>query len=364
MKVRPQVSIGTAAPLLSQLLAAAGVLFASALPASAQPPGTAFETRVGGQSLTLVRTDERQFWLESDATGRRRLELPASAEIRSLTASSASWFAAGIDRDGPTPALLLLRGSGVHRERLRPPATGGPMLSTPVMVAGREGLRGLLWLEGQRFDALAVKAARFGPEGFGAVETLAAPGPGSQTALTATALDDGGMLAAWAGFDGEDDEVFWSRSRRRSWSAPARVGNDDRVPDITPSLVAVAGGALLSWSAYDGHDYRIMLARFEHGTWSTPHVVGERGSVLPSWAPGAETPLLIYKTARPRTWTMLAVAADATPGARVSLPLASNLRPLVARSGDQLTLHWPGAAGRLPPTRLELKPLAAPIKGQ
>ncbi|HEX5760898.1 MAG TPA: hypothetical protein VF121_17045, partial [Thermoanaerobaculia bacterium] len=143
-------------------------------------------------------------------------------------------------------------------------------------------LAGLAWLEGADGRSLAVRFARWDGERWARPRTVAAPGPGSQTALAAARLADASWLLAWSRFDGADDEVVWSRSagpEGESWSAPRRIAQDNAVPDVTPALTAVAGGgAVAAWSRYDGEDYRVVTARFDGRGWSAPRAVGPAGS--------------------------------------------------------------------------------------
>lgn len=42
------------------------------------------------------------------------------------------------------------------------------------------------------------------------------------------------------------------------------MADDNRVPGITPDLVATTGGALIAWSRYHlGDGYRVHLSRFD-----------------------------------------------------------------------------------------------------
>lgn len=352
-------------PFLRRTLAAA-VVAALPLAASAQAPRDTMRTRVGDQTLTLIQQPTGQVSVVSSASGRHTLSLPARAYLSTLQGAGKHWYAAGVDENASPPRLLLLRGTDGRTTELATPETASPLLVNPVLVGDGETLGALLWLEGDRFDTLAVRVARVDGDGFGTPETIAPAGPGTQIALSAVQLADGSMLAAWSAFDGEDDEILWSRTTRRGWSAPARVEEDDAVPDVTPSLRALSAGALLTWSSYDGNDYRVRLARFEGGAWSTTETIGGKGSVQPTFADVSPVPVVIYKTAVPRTWTVLALggADDNRPRAKGSIPLETERRPLIDRSDDgHLSVHWPalehdaGPTAKRSATRLEMRPL-------
>lgn len=226
-----------------------------------------------------------------------------------------------------------------------PAAAVGARRSEPVPLLRGGELAGLAWLEGAAAERNSVRfAPRSGPQGWGEIEEVAAPGPGSQLALAGATLADGRWLLVWAGFDGEDDEILFSlRAPGGAWSAPARVDADDSLPDITPAVVAMDEGALVAWSGFDGDQYRVSVARFDGERFRAPHVVGPAGSVFPSFEPVTGAPLLVYRNASPRGWSVAEL--DRTGTARRTAFLAGDEReaPRVEREGDRLLLRWAGS---------------------
>lgn len=363
--VLPGRSARRLAPLLAALSMAVALAVALA-PAAAQTAPDAFALRLGSERATLSQNGAG-LWLARGGDQAASVALPAGFasagfELDDAASTVDHWLAAGVDRSGARPRLAVFRGAGSRLTAIAAPETTGSELMTPRLVAGDAGLRYLIWLEGDRFDALAVHAARFSGGRLQAAEVVAPPGPGTQIALTAALLADDSVLIAWAGYDGEDDEIWWSRSTRNGWSAPARAHDDDRVPDITPSLVATDAGALLAWSAYDGNDYRVMTARFAGGAFDPPRTIGEKGSVFPTFAAHTSLPLVLYKTALPRTWTVQALDASGRPHAKAQMALdpaaaMGNARPMVEQAGGTVTLRWPGA-GAPPSAKLALTAVA------
>ena len=193
-------------------------------------------------------------------------------------------------------------------------------------------------------------------EGWGAPVTVAAPGLGSQLALTGTVLEDGSWLVAWSSFDGTDDEILWSRRLpgTESWSAPQRLGADNAVPDITPALVATGQGALAVWSRYDEGQYRLFRARFSGDRFAAPEILAPGGTMHPSFLRVGTDPdalTLLYLHASPRSWGVMEVTADGTPGKRVLVPIATaaeRQRPILRRfDGGVLHLIWaPGETAK------------------
>ena len=217
----------------------------------------------------------------------------------------------------------------------------------------------MLWLEGEDRTSFGVRFAEWTGAGWSAPQTVAAPGPGSQLALTAARLADGTWLAAWSAFDGTDDEIVWSRrGRDGAWSPARRAAAGNEVPDVTPALTATRDGALLAWSRFEGGEYRVVVSRFRHGAWSKPELAGPAGSLFPSFepAPGGRV-WMLYRNAVPRGWTVAELDRNGRPVRRAAVesPTSAGERPVVQATGDGLALAWPGR-GEQRSTRWEKLP--------
>lgn len=217
------------------------------------------------------------------------------------------WVAAGV-RGGSK--LLLVRGEGEAAERIAVPEVGGAVAAAPVPLTSGGELLGLAWLAGDDPRSLSVRYARW--EGGGAIgswsepERVAAPGPGSQLALSGSVLRDGSTMLVWSRFDGTDDEIFWSRHDGRRWSPPARLAHDNRVPDVTPVVAPLGDGAVVAWSRFGQGTYHLTTARWSAAAgWSAAERIGPRGSVHPRLLAGEDGALLLYRDARRRGYEVL-----------------------------------------------------------
>jgi acyl-CoA thioesterase-1 len=250
------------------------------------------------------------------------LTLPPGARLESAAAIAGGWIAAGTvpDAAGRGSELLLLAGRATgaataQTTALAPPGGRiGRLLAEPLPLVDGGRLAGLAWLEGDDPRALGVRYAAWNGGAWSAPRTISEPGQGSQLALVAARLSGGSWLLAWSAFDGHDDEIVWSRGSNGAWTPPRRL-TDNRVPDITPALVAAGRGALIAWSQLAGDGYRLLVARFLDGSWSEPEVVAPGGSLYPSFepSPGAGRFRLLYRTAQPRGWAALELDAAGRP---------------------------------------------------
>jgi len=224
----------------------------------------------------------------------------------------------------------------------------------------RGGLEGLAWLEGADRQSYSVRYAAWDGLRWTEVSVVAEAAPGSQLALAGTGLADGSQLLVWSRFDGHDDEIFAARFANGSWSAAQPVSDDNAVPDITPTVVAVPGGALASWSRYDGREYRVVVAHFDGRIWSPPAWAGPVGATEPTLthpelgttgATGATAGKQIWLTfanAHPPGWGVL----ELDPAGRVlrqgSVATDLSARPaLAALASGGVRLRWATAQSDL-----------------
>jgi hypothetical protein len=314
------------------LTAAVGV------PLSAAASGLRLVTTGGAAELELAGGE------------RVAVALPAGGELSTVAAVEAGWVAAGTRRTENGTELVLAAGDGEGFSFLPLPLGRDVRLrQDPVPLVADAELAGLTWLEGEDERSLAVRFARWEREKWGAARTVVAAGPGTQIALSAAALADGSWLLAWSRFDGEDDEVVWSRSRGvegEAWSAPRRIAADNAVPDITPALLATSGGVLAAWSRYDGEHYRVVTAAFDGRKWSAPRTAGPAGSLYPTWeAAGGAALVLLTRTAVPRGWMAVEVDGSGRALRTAAVAVSGTERPAVEAAGDEATFRWLGSGG-------------------
>lgn len=296
---------------------------ALALPALAGGTADGLPSLVSGLGALRVATAGAELY---------RAPLPKDVEVTGLTPlAGGDWMAAGV-RGGST--LLLFRGGAGTAERVASPAAGGSFVARPAPLADGGRLLGLAWLAGPTARHLAVRFAAWEGGGWGPTETVAGPAPGSQLALRGTVLSDGSALLVWSAYDGQDDEIMWSRRQGGRWSDPARVAEDNRVPDITPAVAPLGDGALVAWSRYQDGQYRLVTARLGAGGWSRPEPAGPPGSLFPELTGEGRGLLLTYRDARAGDWTVLDLDAAARVRARAIVTGASAERePVVLGAG-------------------------------
>lgn len=300
--------------------------------------GGLYATQIAGRAL--LREPSGRFG---------ELDMPPGTVLRRLDALDGGWLAAGeISAPGVTDLLLLRAEAAATAPLPAPPNTADEPLRAgpaPLIEGGR--LAGLAWLEGPGVRRTAVWAASWSGHDWSRPELVSPAGPGTQIALAGAVLADGSWLLVWSAYDGEDDEIRWSRRVDGAWSEPALVHPPNGFPDITPALVATGRGALVAWSGYDGATYRVRLAAFESGGWRQIELAGAAGAVRPGLVPGEGGALLLFRTVVPSGWTLVELDERGTALRRATVATETTLRPGLAPAeelaeGDGWRFEWPG----------------------
>lgn len=313
------------------------------------------EPSAAAVQLVSSQGDHHLAWTDG-----RKMQLPVgrSAVVSPPRVDGEQWWVTAAERlpEAQQISLIAGRGEQVSRQIVVRDAAD-KVLFGPKPVVDAAGVQGVLWLEGTEIRQSAVRYARCRDDRCTAAKTLSPPGTGTQTALSVTVLADDSWLAVWTAYDGEDDEVLWSRFRPDAtqeggaWSTPLPIATGNRVPDITPQVLATPGGALVAWSRFDGRDYRVMVSRFDGlrladegrpatTTWSEPLQVGGRGTVYPEFLPTA-TPTLAYRQAVPGGWTLVRLDPLGHPIARAHWTTDEKQAPVVtALDEEAVSLQW------------------------
>jgi hypothetical protein len=313
----------------------------AALAAAAMPAA-------GASRLVLAASGEADLRLRLDAQGARvetaganvPLPLPAGGAVDAIVATRDGWIAAGSVPVVGGRELALWEGrteKAAAQPVPPPPGRRGALRSWPLPLVRDGELVGLAWLEGEAADRFGVWASAWDGHRWEAPVVVAGPGKGSQLALTGAVLADGTWALAWSAYDGEDDEILWSRRRDGRFTSPRPVAAGNAIPDVTPALRAAGDGALLTWSRYDGNDYRLVLSRLDGGRWQPPVWAAGAGTSFPRWQGDA----LVFRDAAAGAWVAANVDAldRLRPVAAVAAP--ADARPVLARDDGTVRLVFP-----------------------
>ncbi len=291
--------------------------------------------------LLWSRPGEARVEVEGKA---RSYDLADGELLTDIVKTRDGWVAAGRRRDEDgSSRLVVVTADNLGFRRLDRPASEDRVQVRPQLLVRDGRFDGITWLAGGSTGELSVRSRAWTGADWGPLETVSGPGPGSQTGLSVATLKDGESLLVWSAFDGNDDEIRYSLSNGNGWDAPRRLGPGNRVPDVTPTVIATRGGALAAWSRFDGSGYELMIARFRRGRWQPPRSLG--AGLFPSFHRMDGRLYLLHRTAEPRGWGVLEIDAGGDERRRSGFLATAPTRPSIAlRDGSGIDLHWPERA--------------------
>lgn len=74
---------------------------------------------------------------------------------------------------------------------------------------------------------------------------------------------------AWAGYDGNDDDIYYTFWNGNEWISPGKVNTDDDWPDTLPKLALnKEGSPELRWSGFNGSKYVQYFSTWDGSKWS------------------------------------------------------------------------------------------------
>ncbi len=242
----------------------------------------------------------------------RPVAVGAGDHLTQLVELGHGWAAAGVTRDEAGSSVFAVRGAGKSIERLPTLGRSAAVQLRPVLLEAAGELVGAAWLEGPTPRSMAVRYRPWNGLDWGPTETVAGPGPGSQTALAGVAPASRGPLLVWSRFDGQDDEIFWSRRSQSNqsvsqsgWSRPARVAPDNATPDVTPALTRVGSRVVLAWSRFQEGRFQVVTSALDGDSWQSARAVSRSGGLFPTLVTQGASARLLYRSPVPRGWGLV-----------------------------------------------------------
>ncbi len=262
------------------------------------------------------------------------VSLRSGEELTDIAELEDGWVAAGRRTVGGKTRLVVLTDDSQGLRRLESPAPAtGELQLRPRLLVDDGRLAGVAWLEGATPRELTVRARRWSGVDWGPTELVGPRVAGSQTGLASVTLGDGNELLMWSAFDGNDDEIVFSRSRGDGWTTPRRVAAGNRVPDVAPAVIATRAGALAAWSRAGDDGYELVVARYRRGVWQKPRVAARDGALFARFVRRDGRLLLLYRRATPRGWGVAELGPNGLVRRRATFLKTAPDRPALELDG-------------------------------
>ena len=148
--------------------------------------------------------------------------------------------------------------------------------ATPAIVGDAQGNHWVMWSEanGELATSLVYRVKEAGENSWSDPKVF-------ETGLESNSLpsllrDKSGQIwCFWAGVDGEDDEIYYSRFIAGKWQKPTRINpQDNKVPDILPQPTLKDGKPSVTWLGFDttSRKYRHFRTDWDGKNWTKPRL--------------------------------------------------------------------------------------------
>lgn len=141
----------------------------------------------------------------------------------------------------------------------------------PAIITDKNGTTWIVWTSiDSREQTSQLMFSRLDDETWSVPETIET-GLSTNTAASLASDQDDVVWLVWAGYDGQDDDIYFSRWRENQWDAPEIVNEDNANPDLLPVVGVEKGGNIwVIWTGFDGESYRSYKSRWNGDVWDAP----------------------------------------------------------------------------------------------
>lgn len=146
--------------------------------------------------------------------------------------------------------------------------------ATPAIIGDAQGNHWVMWSEanGEVATSLKYRVKEAGIDSWGDPK-LFETGLENNSMPSLLRDETGQIWCFWAGVDGEDDEIYYSRFIAGKWQKPSRLNpNDNQVPDILPQPTIKNGKPSVAWLGFDinSRQYRHFRTDWDGKKWTKP----------------------------------------------------------------------------------------------
>jgi hypothetical protein len=137
----------------------------------------------------------------------------------------------------------------------------------PSISSGPNGTTWVVWtvLKGNNSDLYFTTSLK---EGEWAEPTQIITNLSSNSAAMILVDRTSSPWVVWSGFDGQDDEIFFTRWNGTDWDFPLMINDDNSTPDIIPSLTLNDEGfPVVRWLGFADDGYLLLAKEWNGFSW-------------------------------------------------------------------------------------------------
>ena len=137
----------------------------------------------------------------------------------------------------------------------------------PAVGSGPDGTTWVVWtvLHGNESDLFFTRSSPEG--GWTEPEQILTNLPSNSAAMVIVDRKNTPWVV-WSGFDGNDDEIYFTRWNGSDWDIPLMINDDNATPDIIPSLTLNENGfPVVRWLGFGEDGYVTMAKEWSGFTW-------------------------------------------------------------------------------------------------
>ena len=148
----------------------------------------------------------------------------------------------------------------------------------PAISSGTDGTVWVAW-SSVRGRTSQLKICFFDGVGWSDPEEIPTAGLTSNTGASIFVDQSNRPWIVWSGFDGTDDDIYFSRWDGEVWEAPSRIHIDNDTPDLLPIIVGNKDNhPTIFWYGFNGEKYVRYTSRWTGHCWSDTEISLEKSA--------------------------------------------------------------------------------------
>ncbi|MCW5198315.1 hypothetical protein VU07_00385 [Desulfobulbus sp. F4] len=147
----------------------------------------------------------------------------------------------------------------------------------PALAVAPDGRKWTFW-SAVNPDGISIEYAVSGNDGRWSEPVKMEMDDLSSAIAPSVLIDKSGTVwVVWAGNNGAQDEIYWSRCANGVWQKPQMINAANQVPDIRPEFLLNEQGQIeVSWEGFRDGKYAHLASVYTEGRWSSEQKIEKK----------------------------------------------------------------------------------------